>query len=92
MRDWAQRFKAVVAGNLKFMRASKAGEELYDLEKDPWEETNLVEDPGSAPAREKMAALLERRLDECRAFGEASFEKEEMDEETKSSLKALGYL
>ena len=92
VQDWAQRFKAVVAGDLKFIRASKGGEELYDLEKDPWEETDLVEDPAFAPARDKMAALLEQRLDECRAFGEASFEKEEMDEETKSSLKALGYL
>jgi arylsulfatase A-like enzyme len=32
---------------------------LYDLEKDPWETTNLANDPACAKTRAEMAALLQ---------------------------------
>jgi hypothetical protein len=32
---------------------------LYDLEKDPWESTNLADDPAYAKTRTEMAALLQ---------------------------------
>jgi len=91
-RDRAQRFKAVVAGDLKFIRASKGGQELYDLRQDPYEETDLIEHPDHAADRDRMAALLDKRLDECRALGEAKFGGEKIDEETERTLKTLGYL
>lgn len=42
---------------LKFKKGPIA-EAMYDLEKDPWETVNVVDDPQYAAARQEMAALL----------------------------------
>jgi uncharacterized sulfatase len=41
-----------------FMAASKPTEELYDLESDPWETKNLIDDPAQQSVAEKMRAAL----------------------------------
>jgi len=43
--------------DLKFKKGPIA-EAMYDLEKDPWETVNVVDDPQYAAARQEMAALL----------------------------------
>ncbi|MFO7871407.1 MAG: sulfatase-like hydrolase/transferase [Kiritimatiellia bacterium] len=35
---------------------------LYDLDKDPHEQNNLVNDPGTAPVRKELCAVLKRRM------------------------------
>jgi hypothetical protein len=45
---------------------------LYDLEKDPDENTNVVDDPAYRETVEEMSALLKQRQDEAARFSPRS--------------------
>lgn len=87
---------ALIAGKWKLIRANEGNPRglpvlaLYNLEEDPGETTNL------AAGNEELVAELTRQLEERRttALEEAveRVEGEEMDEATRSRLKALGYV
>ncbi len=84
------RKKAVVAGSFKLIRDDRTGAiELYDLENDPDERTDLVSrDPSRAA---ELSSVLERHLAEltagARIAEERSFTDEELDD-----LRELGYV
>lgn len=64
---------------------------LFDLSADPGESRNLLASD-SAPAAVDVARSLEAKLFAELARDEAAGEAVEMDEETRSRLKALGYI
>ncbi|HEX9637028.1 MAG TPA: sulfatase-like hydrolase/transferase [Acidobacteriota bacterium] len=76
--------RGVVAGRLKYIQAPRA--ELYDLEQDPAERTNLIETQpqAAAPLRAKLEAYLAQDP-EPRPAAAA------LDAEVAAKLKALGY-
>jgi arylsulfatase A-like enzyme/Flp pilus assembly protein TadD len=69
-------------GGLKFIRAPRS--ELYDLDADPAETRNLIEE---SP---EVALGLRREIE--RATRGMSVDPEPVDERTRASLRALGYL
>jgi arylsulfatase A-like enzyme len=42
----------------RYIRYSDGSEELYDHAKDPYEYTNLADDPAMAPTKQRLAAFL----------------------------------
>jgi arylsulfatase A-like enzyme/Flp pilus assembly protein TadD len=78
---------ALVQGNWKYIQTSRP--ELYDLEKDPGEETNLVS------SRAEIAASLQGRLKallEKEVRSHSGGEKVESDPKALAALAALGYV
>lgn len=57
-------WRGVRTDRYMYARTADAPWVLYDLEADPYELTNLVEDPGSAALRDELDALLARRMEE----------------------------
>ena len=55
--------RGLVTPRYKYVRYLKGGEELYDLQADPQEMRNLIQDP----AHEETADALRKKLDEWRA-------------------------
>ena len=78
---------ALVQGNWKYIQTTRP--ELYDLEKDPGEKTNLVS------SRAEMAASLQARLKsllEKEVRSHSGGEKVESDPKALAALAALGYV
>lgn len=50
--------RIAVDGRYKYVAALFDGDELYDLETDPWETHNVVNDPQHRPIREKLRGKL----------------------------------
>lgn len=74
-------------GRWKLIEEQDSGRrELYDLEADPGERSDLSE------GQRARAADLSRRLTEWRTRAAAHFVPEELDPETRRRLRALGYL
>jgi arylsulfatase A-like enzyme len=73
---------------LKYLRTGDGAEELYDLGADPYERRNLAEDRPEDLARMRLA--LEELL-RARA-AEGPIPGQEIDEETREALRALGYV
>ena len=65
--------------------------QLFDLETDPGERTNLLGDDRT-PGAEEVAARLDRALRDHVAHSQGEAEPTRLDEETLERLKALGYL
>lgn len=79
------------AGELNAVQAAFAGphrpaEELYDLEADPHETVNLVDDPAHAQALAEMRARLERWIEETGDLGRFP----ESDAALRAALKRWG--
>ncbi len=80
---WSE-LKALRSGRFKYIETTRP--ELYDLERDPGEKTNLFEERRSLA--ERMAAALARLATEAPgAAGPSS-----VDPETRERLAALGYI
>jgi len=76
-------------GNWKLIWGTDGRHELYDVEKDPLETTDLVTQlPAQAQA---MEARLQALLDGMPKVGDAE-ETGELDAETRDQLRALGYI
>ena len=61
-------YVAVRTGRHKYIqyRELKGMDELYDLETDPYEETNIVHRPEARDALQQMRSELERQLEQTR--------------------------
>ncbi len=82
---WAPLF-ALRSDRLLYVRAPRP--ELYDVEQDPRQLANLLDDPSQG--RAERVAAFERELDSVLAReGEAS--RFSLDAETREQLRALGY-
>ena len=81
--------RAIIFRGYKYIQTSRGEEELYDLKTDPNESHNLISE------KREIAAALKSRLgeiyktDRARAAG---VKKIQMDKETESKLRSLGYL
>ena len=60
--------------------------ELYNLERDPDEISNLVDDPSAAEIAAELQQTLQSRLRSTRA------RPRRMDPQTRERLKSLGYV
>ena len=54
---------AVVDGRWKYVRCPADPEQLFDLDADPFEETNRADDPGATEVRARMRALADAEWD-----------------------------
>lgn len=79
--------RALTDGRHKLVRTAGAGEELYDVEKDPLDTTDLAADRPEAAA--ELAARLDAWLD---ATEESQGEAAVRDDDADERLKALGYV
>ncbi len=82
------RWDAIQEGSLKFIETKRPNfefQELFDLESDPTEKTDLLE------AKQKIAAGLAEHLKDARGAEELR-PPVVMDDETKRALRSLGYL
>lgn len=71
-------------------KSGPAAEELYHLEDDPGERHNLVAELPELAARMREELEQLRGLDRAPSAGKGK--KEEMDQDTKERLRALGYI
>jgi arylsulfatase A-like enzyme len=62
--------------------------ELYNMEDDPLERSNLLDDPGGAPVAEGLEEILDRW---AKNYRNVAREIKPMDEETLKKLEDLGY-
>ncbi len=92
-RSYGHRFRrvrqAVYQGPWKYIHSSDGGSELYDLEADPMETTNLA--TSRPEVVESLRLWLEQQLAATPDVGGGSLPLE-VDEETRERLKALGYI
>jgi hypothetical protein len=65
----------------------KAKEELYDLEKDPFELRNLVDNPASSGTLQKMRAALDHWIIETNDEGRLQEDPKLVEESRKTLLK-----
>jgi hypothetical protein len=83
---WSE-LKALRAGRFKYIEAPRP--ELYDMDQDPGETTNLYEERKSLADR--MAGEL-RRLESTSSSPQAAAGPSSIDPETRERLAALGYI
>lgn len=81
--DW----RTLIADGFKYIRTSKGGEELYNLNSDPLESINL------ASTERERSANLRRRLDSHVKTGAPMAPgRRKIDRESEERLKSLGYV
>lgn len=81
--------RALFLGDWKLIQSSDGKRELYDLARDPEEEKNLVD---VAPEKEsEMFRLVIELFTLENSSGEDGL-PQELDEDTRARLKALGYI
>ena len=78
--------RAIRSGRWKFIREGDS-RELYDIDQDPTELSNLVGDPDY----EATVETLERQLEECERRGDEG-EDQSVDEDVRDMLEDLGYV
>ena len=84
-----RRLRSLQRGRLKLIRSDRGELELYDLERDPGETRDLAGQPDYAADLERLAAELDAwSLSHAVTGGP----RPQLDEETASALRALGYL
>ncbi len=72
--------------------SARQREELYDLVNDPTELNNIVDVPDVAEERRRLSEAVDSYLKDCAEFGNRVKVGNEISEEVKAELKALGYL
>ncbi len=79
---------SLVAGNWKLIVSKGEGEELFDLAKDPGEESNLIAEEAETASR--LRGKLEEMMKECARFRqEKTGESDERDLQREEDLKTL---
>ena len=84
--DW----RAIYHGSTKFVWNSLGHHELFDLDADPGESVNLIEQQPAVA--EEMLADLERFFDGLPPAPDLKVEETTVDPETIEALKGLGYI
>ncbi len=87
-----RKLEAIVAGNLKLVRASDGSAELYDLSIDPAELENLAEHDDQQGTRRLLEVSLDRWLSRYAKEEAQATENVPVSEETRRALEAIGYI
>ncbi|MBW2096419.1 MAG: sulfatase [Deltaproteobacteria bacterium] len=94
LERFKRRIKAVIDGRFKLIWGSNGAHELYDLEKDPGEEVNLIQDEHFKKQKQKqekaLGKFVKNHFIKRLAPPEDSLKK--MDSKTLEALRALGYI
>ena len=92
---YRRRIRSLTAGDMKLVWGSDGTHEVYDLSVDPKEETNLLERGLGSDTLERLERVLMETVDLLEDESEVepvSAATEELSEETKESLRSLGYI
>jgi arylsulfatase A-like enzyme len=100
VRDWAATYAAIYDGDVKLIEASNGDHELYNLERDSRETTNLFGIPRSRETAERLLAALEEwrtarpvlEVSEEERQAELVAREANRDEELMGQLEELGYI
>ncbi len=90
VNQWSRRLRAFQSGNHKLIWSSKGSHELYDIEADPGENTNLIEQEPELAAR--MLEELQAYVAELQKAGPTDTHQGGQSPEYLEMLKALGYV
>jgi arylsulfatase A-like enzyme len=91
VKPFMRRLRAIRQGRLKLIWGSDGKTELYDVQADPEELTDLSTDEEYAEELRQMKAQLSALMSEC--SGQSSTERPiEMDQEQMRQLRSLGYI
>jgi hypothetical protein len=88
-KRFMRNLKAIYEGKEKFIWASNAFNELYDLEKDPGEQENLI--AKSPPKAQVMQKMLQKYAVSITP-SKVKRETVKIDKSTEEKLRALGYV
>lgn len=88
---YRRRIKSVRRGRYKFLWGSDGRHELYDLQEDPKEERNLIDDPEYDSQRMQLEALLREQYERYATTELRELQAIEPDDETRAALRAIGY-
>jgi len=96
LRHWHEQGKLNEV-QVKWMAPSRPKEELYDLEKDPWETKNVADDPAYAQNLQQLRAKLNSWIEQTGDKGQFPENEESLDkiraefqDRLKVRLEALG--
>jgi arylsulfatase A-like enzyme len=100
IRDWSATYTAIYDGEVKLIEASNGQHELYNLERDDKETTNLFGIPRSRETAERLLAALDTwrnarpvlEITEEERAAEAAAREANRDEELMGQLEELGYV
>jgi len=94
LERFKRRIKAVIDGRFKFIWGSDGIHELYDLEMDPKEEDNLINEKKFRKQKQMLMEELEKFIKSYQRNNVISLENslEKMDSKTLEALRALGYI
>ena len=94
LRRYDRRLRAVIRHNLKLIWGSDGLHELYDLNRDPNELHNLLDQPEYAAAqKDLLGALMAATAEYVRApSNEGGDARGILDKKTRDALRSLGYL
>jgi len=94
LRPYDRRIRAVIRDSIKLIWGSDGRHELYNLNRDPNELHNLIDQPEYAATQESlMAAMMTAITEYVRAPSDDEGEVDEiLDEKTREALRSLGYL
>jgi len=94
LERFKRRIKAVIDGQFKFIWGSDGVHELYDLERDPKEEVNLINEKKFSSQKQLLMEALENYIknyqtNSAKSLGDSL---KKMDSKTLEALRALGYI
>jgi arylsulfatase A-like enzyme len=95
LAEYDRRMRAVIEDGWKLVWGSDGRHELYDLESDPKESHNLVDESSAQPRRARLTQRLEELLRRYRATSGSPEGSDAalpaLDRATRDELRALGY-
>ncbi len=90
-----ERLNAVLGvrtNDLKYIAHGSGRKELYNLRNDKREQVNLADDENFESELQTFSAILDSYLEDCEGFDRHAEFGEEIPENVRAELKALGYL